>query len=269
MPAAERIAVVILTRGFPRKGAEGPRVLIGALACKPEYRSQMRSNLMRRTIEIARLAVIAVVLLMTVAFPATAVWAAQNAEGKSFFLVARPEMNDPLFGESVILMLPRSTRYPLTVGLIINKPTKVPLQRLFARSPLLGNRSDTAYFGGPVDINSPVIVFRADQASGKVVQVGDHVYMSLDPDYVSGLMQGGEPIQDFRLYLGRSQWAPGQLRQEMLDRSWYVVKAETSIVFSSNPGGVWHALVQRAQLLPAMTSGPEPDRCLFFPCGEY
>jgi putative transcriptional regulator len=220
---------------------------------------------MKRTINVAWLAGAAAFLMTAVlAGPP----AAHSADGTSVFLVARPEMNDPLFGESVILMLPRSARFPLIVGVIVNKPTTIPLQRLFPHSPQLGNRSGTAYFGGPVDINAPAIIFRADQAPGSAARLADHVYMSLDPEYVSGLMQGAHRVQDFRLYLGRAQWAPEQLHDEMLERSWYMVKAETSIVFGSDPTGIWHALVERARLIPAAASAlKDPGPCLFFACG--
>lgn len=170
----------------------------------------------------------------------------------SLFLVARPDMPDPLFAHSVILMLPRSGDSPLVAGLIVNKPIpKVSLHQLFPSSSALKNRSDTAFFGGPVDIEAPAIVFRADQAIDKTTRIAGDVYVSLDPDLAAALAQAPKRIHEFRLVLGRSQWTPDQLHSEMMEGAWYTVNAEANIVFSADPGSVWNTLAARARLIPA------------------
>ncbi len=58
---------------------------------------------------------------------------------QTYFLVAQPDLPDPMFRDAVVLMLP-STGTPLVVGLIVNKPTKMKLSNLF---------SDTATFKKP------------------------------------------------------------------------------------------------------------------------
>ena len=168
----------------------------------------------------------------------------------TLFLVAKPELIDPMFRESVVVMLPQS-RIPLVVGLIVNRPTKVRLRELFPDSSALKNRADTAYLGGPVDISEPTIVFRQARASADAIPLFDGVYASLDAKSLAGMMKAPGKAQDLRLYLGRSQWSPDQLHAEMQEGSWYVVPADPAFVFSADPKSVWQTLLGRAQAIPA------------------
>jgi putative transcriptional regulator len=204
-------------------------------------------------------------IVMLVAALAMTASARAAEPGTSIFLVARPDMPDPLFAQSVILMLPRSGDFPLVAGLIVNKPiSKVPLNKLFPGSSALKNRSDTAFFGGPVDIEAPAIVFRADRAIDKTTRIAGDVYVSLDPDLAAALAQDPKQLHDFRLVLGRSQWTPDQLHSEMMEGAWYTVNAEAGIVFSADPGSVWNTLAARARLIPAANLGvPRPLPWLF------
>src|SRR5579883_1439336 len=88
-------------------------------------------------------------LLCAVSWPAgKAAGAAASKKETPLYLVARPALRDPYFQQSVVLMLP-ATGSPLVVGIIINKPTRVPLVRLFPQIPSLKTKNQRAYFGGP------------------------------------------------------------------------------------------------------------------------
>ncbi len=200
---------------------------------------------MARTICITRLAtiIIAAIALVLVVTPTRGT----SSASEMFFLVATPDLQDPLFQESVILMLPH-TPPPLVVGLIVNKPTSKRLSELLPDSPVLKNRTDDAYFGGPVDLDEPALVFRAAGAPEHAMALFDGVYVSLDPERVAGLLKDRALVKDLRLYFGRAQWSREQLHDEMLRGSWYVVPADPAFVFSADPKHVWRVLVERAQL---------------------
>jgi len=42
-----------------------------------------------------------------------------------------------------------TTGEPLIVGLVVNKPTRLPLVKIFPESPALKDRTENAYMGGP------------------------------------------------------------------------------------------------------------------------
>jgi len=207
---------------------------------------------MARTIRITRLAtiIIAAIAFVLVVTPTRGT----SSDSETFFLVATPDLPDPLFQESVILMLPHIPP-PLVVGLIVNKPTSKRLSELLPDSPVLKNRTDDAYFGGPVDVGDPALVFRTAGAPEHAMPLFDGVYVSLDPERVAGLLKDRALVQDLRLYFGRAQWSREQLHGEMLRGSWYVVPADPAFVFSADPKHVWRALVERAQMRRAAGLG--------------
>jgi putative transcriptional regulator len=170
----------------------------------------------------------------------------KSAKVTSFFLVASPELSDPLFQQSVILMLP-PTQIPLVGGIIINRPTTVPLPKLFSGVPGLKDQA-TVYFGGPVEITEPSLLLRTSEPTGSVTRLFDDVYVSSDPSSIVKLVRDARPAGGLRLFLGRAQWTLSQLHAETLGGVWYIVPAEADLVFSPDPGRIWRALVERSQL---------------------
>ena len=176
----------------------------------------------------------------------------EDSEGKTFFLVARPELREPIFKESVVLRLPSSVGVGkgLVVGLILNKPARIALSDVFPNDKELQNRSETAYFGGPVDPRAPGVLFRASKPAEQATQLFGDVYVSFDPDFIRELLKEPKKTPDLRLFVGRSQWAPAQLQNEMAMGAWLSVRAETNLIFSTGPQYLWRKLFDRAEPAP-------------------
>jgi putative transcriptional regulator len=174
-----------------------------------------------------------------------------DSKDKTLFLVARPEMGDPIFKESVVLMFPSSvvTVEGLVAGLIVNKPGRVALSDIFPKDNALKNRSETAYFGGPVDPQTPCVVFRSSKAVKQAALLFGDIYVSFDPDFIEELLEKPEKTPDLRLFMGRSQWVPGQLQNEMFMQAWYGVRAEMNLIFTASPENLWRNLFERAEPL--------------------
>jgi putative transcriptional regulator len=164
-----------------------------------------------------------------------------------FLLVANPDMPDPTFQQTVILILPPSDP-PLVAGLIVNKPTKVTLGQLFSHSAPVVNRAQPVYFGGPVDLTSPVILMRTARASSATTRLFEDVYMSDNDTAVRNFLARPQSDKDVRLYLGRAQWTVGQLHAEILSGSWVVAPATPDLVFSTDPAALWQKLVDQSKL---------------------
>lgn len=164
-----------------------------------------------------------------------------------FLLVASPDMPDPLFQQTVILMLPPS-ELPIVAGIVINKPTKMTLGQLFSHSPAIRNQAQSVYFGGPVDLTSPAILMRASRAPDATTRLFENVYMSDDAASVRAFLERQESDKDLRLFLGRVQWTVDQLHSEIISGAWVVTAASPELVFSPDPGSIWQKLVQQAKL---------------------
>ncbi|HET7099766.1 MAG TPA: YqgE/AlgH family protein [Terriglobia bacterium] len=171
--------------------------------------------------------------------------AAQKNKEQIDLLVARAEVRDPYFRHSVVLMLPE-TQSQLVVGLIINKPTRLTVGKLFPDSPELKDRTEPAYFGGPVDIRTPSVIFRSSTAPENAIRLYGSVYLTFDSDLIIKALQDPRSGSGTRLFLGRAQWAPGQLQNEIRRGGWYRIQADGGLVFSSHPENLWPTLHSRA-----------------------
>jgi putative transcriptional regulator len=194
--------------------------------------------------DVKRAASLLPVCLLSV-FLAAPARGAENNKNKAEFLIARNQINDPYFRHSVVLMLPESETQ-LVVGLIINKPTRVTLGKLLPTRPEFRNRIDPAYFGGPVDVRVPSVVFRSSTAPENAVRLYGNVYLTFDADLISKAFESPQPGSKPRLFLGRAQWSPGQLQNEIRRGGWYRIQAAGDLVFNSHPENLWRTLHARA-----------------------
>ena len=168
--------------------------------------------------------------------------AVRNDEEKSSFLIARRELQDPLFQKAVVLMLPLVDK-DVVVGLIVNKPTRISLHVLLPKNPLFKGGTDMAYFGGPVDIKTVGVLFRSTKTFKPAFRISGDLYVSFDPDLIDKIMKRPKQVSDARLFLGRAQWGTGQLAGEMERGSWFGEKEETSVIFRPDSGNVWLELI--------------------------
>lgn len=172
----------------------------------------------------------------TVAEPET-----QGTTAKSFFLVASRDMPDPVFQQSVILMLPPD-QPPLVSGVIINKPTDVTLGKLLSQPLARGSENQRVYFGGPVDLNIPLMVIRTTKPPKAAIRLWRDVYAIADPNSIRDTLKESRGGDDARLFLGRAQWLQEQLRGELLQGAWTVVPLRTDLIFEHDSAKVWPIL---------------------------
>jgi putative transcriptional regulator len=199
---------------------------------------------------------------VTIAAASLASETARPAPEVPHFLVATRAMPDSMFAHSVILLIP-SVEFPLVAGVILNKPSAVPIRNLFPDSAALKNKNDTAFFGGPVALNEATIILRAAQPLPHTVHVFDDVYASIDYDAEAEVAKN-PALTDFRVFLGRAQWLDDQLHAESMAGAWYIVPAKADLVFS-DPAKLWSTLVERAELQEAEAiSLPRPSALTLF-----
>lgn len=171
-------------------------------------------------------------LALLLALACGAAWAQQHEPANGVLLVAKPELEDPNFGRSVVLVTQLADGQ--TLGVIVNKPT--PARH--AGRPL--------WFGGPVMFRSIVALFAAGQAPpAPAFHVLKGVYLTMHPENIEALLE--RSAARFRLYSGFAAWAPGQLEREFGRDAWYVLPADEALVFRENMEGLWEELVAQAK----------------------
>jgi putative transcriptional regulator len=155
----------------------------------------------------------------------------------SMLIVARAELPDSQFSDSVVLVM--NNLAPGPVGIIINRPTEIPVSRLFPDLKRLAQIHDKLYFGGPVDLESVWFLFRAATPPEHAIEACEGVYLSADRVLLMRLLGRDKPMDGLKVFLGHSGWAPGQLEAEIDRGDWTSKRADSDAIFKSQPGHPW------------------------------
>src|SRR5262245_57086331 len=162
------------------------------------------------------------------------------------FLVATPEMGDPRFRETVILMVRHSKDGAM--GLIINRPAGD--QKLSRILQDLGDSGEGAtgnvplYLGGPVQPELGFILHTTDYRRAGIIDVNGTVAVTATKEIIRDIAAGNGPNK-FMLIFGYAGWGPGQLEGELKRNSWYTTPFDLSMVFEMERDRVWERAVER------------------------
>jgi len=157
----------------------------------------------------------------------------------AILLVARAELSDSDFADSIVLVM--NNLGPGPAGVIINKPTRVPVAHLFPDIKRLAHLPDKVYFGGPVDFGSVWFLFRAASPPEHAIQACDGVYLSANRDLLLRLLGRDKPMDGLRIFLGHSGWGPGQLETEIARGDWALEHAVPDAIFNGKSEHRWPA----------------------------
>ncbi len=155
----------------------------------------------------------------------------------SIVLEARDELPDPNFKDSVVLVM--NNIAPAPAGLILNRPTRLAVARLFPEVERLAQLDDRIYFGGPVGIDSVSFLFRTDSPPEHATEVLDGIYLSMDRDLLRKLLDRDKPMEGLRIFIGYSGWGPGQLQAEIRRGDWKIAPAEAGAIFGKKSEHPW------------------------------
>lgn len=209
-------------------------------------RGDVRDRSYHRARLQARLAAFAAVLVALLAPVATA---QGPREGKAILLVAGPDLRDPNFRQSVVLVSGhRGIAGP--IGVIINRPATATLAQALPDIKTLEGLGDKVYFGGPVAPQALFFVFRAETPPDDAIEVAPGLYMDWDARRLKELLAREKPTEGLRVYAGHSAWAPGQLEAEVARGAWRAARPEERLIFSPKPETVWSELDRRAHATP-------------------
>ena len=128
---------------------------------------------------------------------------------------------------------------PAPVGVIVNRPTRIAVARLFPDVERLAPLEDKVYFGGPVDVTKVSFLFRADATHEHAIQVVDGVYFSADRELLRNLLDRERPMEGLRIFIGHSAWGQGQLEAEIARNDWTLATATPETIFSGKPARPW------------------------------
>jgi len=180
------------------------------------------------------------VILVALVSPAGAAEGGANA----IFLVAKPDLSDPNFRETVVLVTHPPQGNPW--GVIINRPLEHRLSELLTDYESLKGRKDVLFFGGPVLPEGLVFLVRSPKAPPGTTAVLRDVFFTFDTDFIDGLLKRPDPTRGLRVFAGYSGWGPGQLQREIERGGWHVIPADAETIFDKDSALIWPELNRRA-----------------------
>lgn len=179
-------------------------------------------------------------------------------------LVATPDLRDPNFSRTVVLVLAHADEGAL--GVVLNRPSDTPVSEVLPDWSGVTAEPGVVFFGGPVSLDSVVGLgrFEADEVgtggAGMAGGVGDsgpgddlahrgdrlHRIVgrvaTVDLHRTPGDL--GAP-RFVRLFAGSAGWGPGQLEDEIEEGSWFVVAAAEDDAATRHPDQLWASVLRR------------------------
>lgn len=173
-------------------------------------------------------------------------------------LIAAPQMDDPLFARTVVLIWKFDEEG--AVGVIVNRPVSAARERgVFPGDKpmnlpdVLSLDADTlapyageeVHWGGPVDIESGTVVARGVVDSPEGLALPDGMTVTHSIDAFQRLIEEQVPL---RLCLGYAGWGPGQLEDEMDAGGWLFADVTAELLFETPAEELWESAIRSLNL---------------------
>lgn len=164
-------------------------------------------------------------------------------------LLATPELLDPNFSGTVVLLLDANAEGAL--GVVLNRPTALAVGEVLASWAEVVTEPEVLFQGGPVETDGALAVAlrREGTIGGPSDDSGLGFRVVLDD---LGLIDLDTPVElvadsltNLRIFAGYAGWGSGQLDREVELGHWYVVPAHSDDVFGLDPRTLWSDVLRR------------------------
>ncbi len=144
---------------------------------------------------------------------------------EGILLIAKPQMTDPQFFKTVILLLHHNNQE--SIGLVLNQDTDLRLQDLIK---IECQKKFPVYIGGPVHKNTLHYIHTKGEIIKNARHITENIYWGGDFNQVKDLIKN-EIItpNDIRFFAGYSGWGNNQLKSEIAEESWIMKEANTKL----------------------------------------
>ena len=155
-------------------------------------------------------------------------------------LVAMPDIGDPRFAKSVILLCFHSEEGAM--GVVLNKPAgKVKISDIMQNGDKDSREEfDTIpiHFGGPVEQYRAIFVHSRDcEEYSSTKFVSEEFGLTTTPDILEDFSKGKGPTCS-KLLLGYAGWSPGQLEDEISEKCLARLRERSKNRFWNRIGGI-------------------------------
>jgi len=148
------------------------------------------------------------------------------------FLLSMPNLNDSIFGESLIYICNHNKSGAM--GIIINKPMPEKNIKKILKETSLEQLKPTIkiYFGGPVDLGIGMFLHSPGYKTKGTMNISKTIALSSDISIIDDIKNGFGPSK-FKFALGYAGWSKGQLENEIENGHWLLVPAIDDLIFNT------------------------------------
>lgn len=165
-------------------------------------------------------------------------------------LVSMPQMLDPNFHQSVILLCEHGVAGAF--GLVLNRRTEMSASDVIRMTPPVeGNSGLELWIGGPVEPERGWILMGAEPVGVESVCVCEGIHLSTSVTLLRQYLEEPPPLRT-RLLTGYAGWGGGQLDAELSESAWLTAEVDLDIVFDTGSGDMWETVIRRLGADPSL-----------------
>ena len=159
---------------------------------------------------------------------------------RSKLLVASPQLGDPNFARTVVLITEHNEDGAM--GVVLNRPAATSVVEAAPELEALVAPGDDVYVGGPVQPSSVIVLAEFEEPAENAVPVFEQV------GFVGAGSDPGDlarTVSRARVFAGFAGWSNGQLESELGRDDWFLEPARPDDVFTPAPEDLWSEVLER------------------------
>jgi len=154
---------------------------------------------------------------------------------KGKILIAEPFLQGPYFGRSIVFLTEHGKDG--AVGFVLNKPSELYIDEIIDD---LYSFKGELFIGGPVQSDTLHFIHTLGEKIPGSVKVTDSVYWGGDFDVVKKLINENKITnKSIKFFVGYSGWSPGQLENEIAEKSWIISTIPDETLMSYQIDNIW------------------------------
>jgi putative transcriptional regulator len=163
--------------------------------------------------------------------------------GAGMLLLASPDLLDPNFVDTVVLLLDADEGGAM--GVVINRPSPVPVVSVLSGWSDIVAEPEVLFRGGPVSPEGALAVALLRDAGvcppglRPITERLAIVDLEGEADDIDAVVDG------VRIFAGYAGWGAGQLEGEIEGGDWYVVPSMPPDAFQADPSDLWREVMRR------------------------
>lgn len=152
---------------------------------------------------------------------------------KDHFLVAAPNMKDPVFSKTVIYLCSHTPEGAM--GIVINRGMALSVASLLERVGIDSQNDELhemmLFDGGPVQVERGFVLHTPKNKYHSSVSITEQITLSTSRDVLEAIANVDQAPDKFLISLGYSGWSEGQLESELALSGWLIAPADSAVIF--------------------------------------